>query len=618
MFKKFFLSSMLFCGVLQLWSQTSTVTTATTSSVTFLDEVIISDSRFGLKRSQSGRFVVRIGPEVISQSQGLSVGQLLTTYAGIDILGNRSYLGQNLTTSIRGGRNKNVLILVDGVRMSDPAQISNHFDLNFVDLSQVESIEVIKGAASTLYGSSAAAGVINILTKKGSARPQLSLRATTGSVRAAGKSFQPFSSREFGVNSSGALGNENWTYALGVSHAYADGMSAVAGSEVDPFERTNVSFRLNSQTTENFNWQLSLDKNVIGAAYDNTYPAFEDAPNTIRTHNNRISLSPKWTNPVGILGAQLSYQDTYRIFESAFDYETQSQFTLADLYQKWVINSKTSLLTGFQYQKSESSTVESQSIKQSDWYVQGVYTNPTGLQLHAGARYNRNENYGNHWSLRFNPSLKFNFSDQQLQLGLSYNTAFIAPSLYQVYNPTYGNEDLEPETTENYEVQLQWAQQNDYAHVNFFHRKEESTVLFINSGYFNSEANIDYQGVELQAKKELTQRLSTELQYTYIETDGGNLFRIPKHALFFQLNAQIASNANLRLSYQHQGSRQAVNGNRLSPYALIHLGATKDTRVKGLQMQLNIRNLFDQDYVEALGYPTRGRQVLFGLTYALQ
>ena len=472
MFKKSFLSMLPILGATQLWAQSNDTATATSSKTTFLDEVIVSDSRFGLKRSQSGRFVLSIDPETIQQAQGLSIGELLTTYAGIDIIGNRTHPGQNLTASIRGGRNKNVLILIDGVRMSDPGQITRGFDLNFIDLAQVERIEVIKGAASTLYGSSAAAGVINIITKKVSSDAQVSLRATTGSVRAAGDSFQLFSSRELGVNTSGKLINDQWRYALGVSHAYADGMSAVQGPEIDPFERINLNFRLDGKPSKNFSWKLSLDKNLVVAEYD---LSSGDAPNTKRLNSNRVSLSPVWINSQGTFGANLSYQDTYRDLAG---YESKGQYTVADLYQKWSLASDISVLTGYQFQEGRQAGIPDASITQSDFYVQGAYVPENGLQLHTGVRYNANETYGDHWSIRLNPSLRLG----AWQLGFSYNTAFIAPSLYQVYNPTYGTRDLTPETTINKEINLQWTKQQNFVNLALFNRKETDAVEFFWSG----------------------------------------------------------------------------------------------------------------------------------------
>ena len=136
-------------------------------STNYLDEVVVTDSRFALKRSQSGKIIIKIKQEDIQQFSGLGLGVLLSTHLGIDVIGKNLYSGHNPSTiSIRGGRNRQVLILIDGVRVSDPSRIDNDFDINALSEEMIESIEIFKGPASSLYGSSAATGVINISTKK--------------------------------------------------------------------------------------------------------------------------------------------------------------------------------------------------------------------------------------------------------------------------------------------------------------------------------------------------------------------------------------------------------------------------------------------------------------------
>ena len=132
----------------------------------YLDEVVLTDSRFPIKRTQSGKTVIKIGQKEINSFLGRDLSELLSLYVGINIIGSNSYSGQNLTYSFRGGRSKQVLVIVDGIRVSDPSRIDDDFNLNFLNLANIESIEIIKGATSTLYGSSAATGLINIITKK--------------------------------------------------------------------------------------------------------------------------------------------------------------------------------------------------------------------------------------------------------------------------------------------------------------------------------------------------------------------------------------------------------------------------------------------------------------------
>ena len=110
-----------------------------------LDEVVLLDTRMPIKRTQSGKPVIVIGEEEIRQFEGRSLAALLTTKSGLILLGNRSITGQNLRAAVRGSANNQVLILVDGVRISDPSRIGNDFDLNFYRLVTLPRLRFLKG-----------------------------------------------------------------------------------------------------------------------------------------------------------------------------------------------------------------------------------------------------------------------------------------------------------------------------------------------------------------------------------------------------------------------------------------------------------------------------------------
>src|SRR6185437_2534055 len=107
----------------------------------------------------------------LQKSFGKSLGEVLNQQPGIIINGADNNLGTNQTVYMRGASAGNTLILLDGVPLYDPSGISSEFDLNNFALDNVERIEILKGSQSTLYGSDAVAGVINIITKKGNGKP---------------------------------------------------------------------------------------------------------------------------------------------------------------------------------------------------------------------------------------------------------------------------------------------------------------------------------------------------------------------------------------------------------------------------------------------------------------
>ena len=183
--KTIFLTLIIYCNTLAQNTSSETLSLSTN----YLDEVVVTDSRFILKRSQSGKTVVKINSEEIQQFSALGLGILLSTHLGIDVIGKNIHSGQNQTLSIRGGRNRQVLILIDGIRVSDPSRIDNDFDINLLNIEMIKSIEIVKGATSTLYGSSAATGVVNIITKKAKKSIKLIVKRTWGTEQIANQSF---------------------------------------------------------------------------------------------------------------------------------------------------------------------------------------------------------------------------------------------------------------------------------------------------------------------------------------------------------------------------------------------------------------------------------------------
>ena len=147
----------------------STISSQTISQQV-IDEVVVSDSRFEMKRENSGKTVIKISRQEIKNNQGRSVSSLINSKSGIQINGSRSNSGQNLGVYVRGGRNRQVLVLIDGIQVTDPSQLSGDYDFRLLNLNQIESIEITKGAASTLYGSGAASAVISITTKSANAK----------------------------------------------------------------------------------------------------------------------------------------------------------------------------------------------------------------------------------------------------------------------------------------------------------------------------------------------------------------------------------------------------------------------------------------------------------------
>ena len=267
-----------------------------------LKEVVISDTKFAQRKEKSGKIIEVISAKDLAQKTGQSLATVLSQVTGVEINGNQSANGKNLGYYIRGGKNRQVLILIDGIPVTDASGISLEYDLRLLPVEQVESIEVMKGAASTLYGTGAATGVINITLKKGSKKEiegnaylNIGSNNTSNNKKYNGQDFNQ------GISVNGNYKKVN--YFAGINSTETANMSQIASPneavtyEDDRFSRQNAIAKFGFKATEklslNFFGNYDRLKNGYDLTFDNT--GFNDtAINTTTSEQVRFGFSPKY------------------------------------------------------------------------------------------------------------------------------------------------------------------------------------------------------------------------------------------------------------------------------------------------------------------------------------
>ena len=593
-----------------------------------LDEVVVSDTRIPKPRKNSGKAVVYISAAEIAQNKGISLAQLLNQYAGIYISGAQLHPGQNLSYFIRGGNNRQVLIRIDGVVVSDPSQIESDFDLRLVALDQIATIEVVKGASSSLYGSGAATAILDITTKKElTQKTKLTVAQEWGTQNTFDQKLGKLSdvTKQF-VEVQHQLGDV--ALSGSVQRLASDGMSSVAGTETDPVKKENIQFSVQSQYSGPWAWSAYLQRDVFDANFDSTYPSFADADYSFVSKQQRIGFAPSYTNGKSSVQTQFSWTDTSRSYADSYPSDYKADMFTADLTWRHRASDELTLLGGLFYQDIDSdfknaSSGESYTHNNLAVFVSGQWQHAKGYALHASVRNSVHSEFGSHQTFTINPFyVKGLSSGGYFKFFGSWATSFIAPSQYKLYSGQYGNTELAPEENQTLELGVEQVTDNSRTTVVAFQREEDNFVDFVFlsnfMGYQNRPGIFKVRGVEVESNWSL-KHWSINTNYTFTEKVGQAPLRLPKHAANIGLN-YAAPKTQWGLHWRYIGKRydvnQAFTQEKLDAYALVDARIAFPDFIGNTTASLAVTNVFDVEYTEIFGFTTLGRNLNIALRYA--
>lgn len=612
-----------------------------------LDEVVITDSKFALPKEKSGKVIVKITAEDLAKKSGQSLATVLSSVAGLEVNGNQSNAGKNLSYYIRGARSRQTLIVIDGIPVSDASGINLDYDLRLLSVDQVESIEIMKGAASTLYGTGAAAGVINIKLKKSTSKDlkgnvyvNLGTQTTANDKKTNPAEYnQGFS---FGAN------QEKFNYSVGLNNTEVKGISEAKGDgfEEDNFSRLNSYVKLGFKPNQKFDIDLFTNYDKIKNDFDSG--AFADnTANYTDSEQFRLGFSPKYKYKNGELvlnsSGNLMEREEFR-FGGVTNYKSRN--INADVFNKYKINDAFFIVTGAQFQFHEMSIVSEYTNITSelakfnfiDPYANWVFTSNFGLNVNAGARLNIHSNYGNFLVYNINPS--YNFKNFPLKILTSYSTAYITPSLYQLYDDYAGNLALEAEENSTLEAGFEVKLLKNKLNLSSvaFYREEENAIEYYSNpityeaSYFNASGNYKAKGIETSIDFTASEQLVIKANYTFSEIDSkainntfpnikANLYN-PKHKVNLNVDYQVSNRTFVGIDYQFLDKRDGFSGyppavDNLKAYQLVNASAKYEFIKNRMTVFAAVSNLFNEDFVEVVGYNTRGRNFKLGLNINL-
>ena len=611
-----------------------------------LDEVVITDSKFKLKRENSGKVITKITQNELQNLQGKSVAEIINATAGIEINGTKSNAGQNLSYFIRGGRNRQVLVLIDGIAVTDASQIANDYDLRLLNADQIESIEILKGASSTLYGSGAATAVIDIKLKEASKdKVSANFRSVLGTNQSSKDDNYGIEDFRNSVSVNGTLDKFNYLASFG--NQYTNGLSAISsGTESDSYNAINGNLKLGYTFSNAF-------KATFYGSFDKYKAEFDDAFSGIDTDDlstskqYRVGFSPEFKYKNGSITLNAALNTIEREIESGYPATFKADSYVADVFNRYNFNDTfyTVLGVNAQENKMESFSIPfgSSSLEQSvnpdvaqftiiDPYVNVVYTSAFGLNINAGARLNNHSEYGSHVVYSLNPSFKKEINFGYIKGLASYSTAYITPSLYQLFEPTYGNADLKPEENSTIEVGAEVSIKGKaLISVVYFTRDEKNFIDFVDLGswvyqYKNIDESFTASGLELTANYKFTKTLTLNANATYTKVEENLRLRIPEFKANTRLDYQVCDNIFMSLSYQFNDDRTDSVYNSttfmndeitMESYSLLDFYVSHNLIHNKLKLFANVTNILNEDYVELYGYSTKGRNINMGFNLSL-
>ncbi|MFH1441679.1 MAG: TonB-dependent receptor [Candidatus Omnitrophota bacterium] len=601
--------------------------TENTSPEYNLGDVLVSATKTEVYQAEIGSSTTVITSEYIKKTQKRTVQELLRDVPGISVTQTGSFGG---TTSVylRGANKDQTMVLIDGIEVNDP--MSGGFDFAHLTTDNIERIEVVRGPQSTLYGSDAMAGVINIITKKGKGKPKINGYFEGGSHN----TFR----ENLGLN--GDINKFN--YSLSASRLDSNGINKVpSGFEKDGYLNTAVSSKIGYKIFDNS--ELSLAANFIDAKTSLDAGAYNDDPNnTARWRNIAGKLAfDQAINSIWDHKLSYSYSQTRRKYKNDPDpahptNNTHNWFKGNISKAEWQHNISPAvwdtLTCGFDYKgergladgRSRSNRLDRKTINTMGYYLQNQFKLWEKLFITPGLRVDDHELFGTKATYKI--STAWLIPQTETRLKGNWGTGFKAPTLYQLYDTSSGNTNLTAEENKSYDFGFEQSFFKDKVsfELTYFYNDFKNLINWIKTnpstwaGEYRNINKAMTKGFEVGAKVRPIENLTFGANFTYTNTEdketGLTLERRPKRQANFDVDWAFLPKANLNLGMNYVGKRRDSDYNTVSDkaYTIFRTAAYYDI-TKNFQIFGRIENLFDKKYQEVYGYETLGRSFYAGV-----
>jgi vitamin B12 transporter len=586
-------------------------------SQTMLPDTVITASRV-LQRAQDALPDVSLITRAdIERSQARDLPTLLQNLAGMEITQSGG-MGGVASLFMRGAESRHALVLVDGLPM-------NNLNFNLaafehLPLNGIERIEVVRGNVSSLYGSAALGGVIQIFTRQNSSKlgkgPWLETNAQLGSNQ---------------FRSGQVSAGQSWASGFGVN-ASSEKIQTQGFNAINPLQRPNTNADLDgykrlsnainfSQEFEAGRIGLMLRETHADVQYDSQWgPANQADESKSVLRNALLNASYKASSQLQWHFSLGQQADKLNAAVTAYPYFVNSQSKTSSVGAVWTLWPQHSLTSGYETtrQKIASDTAYNPTERSLDSWRLGYQAQLKNQQWQLNVRRDQYSDFGeaNTWYAGYGY-----FLTPALRVKASASTGFMAPTFNDLYYPWGGNPLLKPEKARSNEVGLQYIQAKWNARLTAF---ENRYTDLIDNDQFWTRTNIakaKNQGIEVALAGQWQMagwgvqqwRLSMTSQDPQNEVTHQALARRAKTLAQAGLT-QTWGYWDTGLQLRYSGAR-ADDANILAAYTLIDLTATRAI-TPDLRLNLRLENATNQNYQSIYGYNMPKRGVFVGLRWA--
>jgi vitamin B12 transporter len=628
-------------------------------SAKLLNEVVVTANKFPIKAILTGKVLNVITKEELEKAGGKDVAQILNEQAGIYIGGANSNAGKDKSIYLRGARVDHTLITIDGIPVYDPSGIGGNFDIRNIAIDNIERIEILKGSQSTLYGSDAIAGVINIITKKGNGKP---FNATGVLSTGSNNTFNA----NAGVNGKKDKIDYSFGYSYNTTKGINEATTTNAGYDKDGYTQQCLNAVIGIQAANNFriapyirftNIKGDIDQGAFVDELDYTYTQKSvqaGIKNEFSFNKTKLNILYQYNT------INREYIDDSIKSKNGYDAYSKGTYTgnehFLDAYANIEINSKIKLTLGIDYRNSVSdqnyfsvgyygpyaTKYAKDSLKQNQTglYAAANFVAAKNFNVELGSRLNIHSQYGSHYVFNINPSYLIN---DKVKLFLNISSGYRTPSLYQLFSE-YGNKNLKPEAAVTAEggIQLFTEDKKFNTRAVLFSRRVNDVIFFyynaatFQSQYINQDKQKD-NGVELEASYTGIKNTTVKAFYNYVDgsiatkTGSGkdtayfNLLRCPKKSFGLTISSQLHRRLFVSSNLSVIGKREdkyfdaatfATVDAVLKNYALLNLYVGYSFLKNKIKVFADLRNIINAKYIEVSGFNTLGFNAYGGVRFS--